>query len=98
MYDYLWILLIISASIWQIGFAYKIFYKRPIQYNIENGTNKTVESNQIQPIQKSIGAVEVQVEKKVKVENVETSMLTSDETIKGKVKTKKDQLRALRNG
>ena len=98
MYDYLWILLIVSASIWQIGFAYKIFYKRPIQYNVDSGQTKTVESNQIQSIQKSIGAVEVQVDKKVKVENVETSMLTSDETIKGKVKTKKDQLRALRNG
>ena len=98
MYDYLWILLIVSASIWQIGFAYKIFYKRPIQYKIENGQHRTVESNRIQPKQESIGAVEVQVDKKVKVENVETSMLTSDETIKGKVKTKKDQLRALRNG
>lgn len=43
-------------------------------------------------------AVEIDIKKNLKIDNADTISLKSDEVIKGKVKTKKDQLRALRNG
>ena len=47
---------------------------------------------------KSPTAVEIDIKKNLKIDNADTTSLKTDEVIKGKVKTKKDQLRALRNG
>tara|TARA_R100000008_G_scaffold86667_2_gene80757 strand:- start:397 stop:699 length:303 start_codon:yes stop_codon:yes gene_type:complete len=96
---FIWILIIISATIWQIALAYRIFYKRPINVVHKSETVKAVEER-VTPTQtkNKIGVVDVGVAKKLKIEKVDGSSIKSDETIKGKVKTKKDQLRALRNG
>ena len=94
-----WILFIISATIWQIGLAYKIFYKKPVNIVRKSEAVKAVEEK-VTPtqVQNKIGVVDVGVAKKLKIENVDGSSIKSDETIKGKVKTTAAKLRELRNG
>ena len=101
---FIWILIIISATIWQIALAYKLVYKNPTKIitkpdvpiiKVDAGNvREAVTSQTTAPI----GVVDVGVDKKLKIESVDGSSIKSDEIIKGKVKTKKDQLRALRNG
>ena len=43
-----------------------------------------------------VGAVDVDVKKQITITDADVSDLTSDEEIKGKVKTQKDKLRGLR--
>ena len=43
-----------------------------------------------------IGAIDVDVKKQIQITNADVSDLSSDEEIKGKVKTQKDKLRSLR--
>ena len=45
---------------------------------------------------KSLGPVEVDVNKHINIDRAEISNIKSDEKIKGKVKTQKDKLRSLR--
>ena len=96
---FVWILVIISATIWQIALAYKMFYKRPINVVHKSEAVKAVEER-VTPTQtkNKIGVVDVGVAKKLKIEKVDGSSIKSDETIKGKVKTTAAKLRELRNG
>ena len=43
---------------------------------------------------KQVGAVDVDVKKQITITDADVSDLTSDEEIKGKVKTQKDKLRS----
>jgi len=45
---------------------------------------------------KQVGAIDVDVKKQIQITNADVSDLSSDEEIKGKVKTQKDKLRSLR--
>ena len=102
---FLWILFILSAVIWQIGLAYKIFSKDkqyigadPIELIPEDDFQDVFKDEPKYAKVKPPSAVEIDIKKNLKIDNADTTSLKSDEVIKGKVKTKKDQLRALRNG
>ena len=45
-----------------------------------------------------VGVVDVDVKKQIKITDADVSDLSSDEEIKGKVKTQKDKLKQLRRG
>ena len=96
---------ILSAVIWQIGLVYKIFSKdkhyigpNPIELIPEDDFQDVFKDEPKYAKVKPPSAVEIDIKKNLKIDNADTASLKSDEVIKGKVKTKKDQLRALRNG
>ena len=45
-----------------------------------------------------VGAIDVDVKKQIAIQDADVSDLSSDEEIKGKVKTQKDKLKQLRRG
>ena len=99
---FLWVLFILSAVIWQIGLAYKLFSHKNDNNQINIAPPQDFQDIFIDEPKytkvKPPTAVEVDIKKNLKIDNADTTSLKSDEVIKGKVKTKKDQLRALRNG
>ena len=47
-------------------------------------------------VKKNLGPIDVDVKKQIQITDADVSDLSSDEEIKGKVKTQKDKLRSLR--
>lgn len=99
---FLWILFIISAVIWQVGLAYKLFSRKhdinPVNLSPPKDFQDVFKDKPKYAKAKPPTAVEIDIMKNIKIDSADTTSLKSDEVIKGKVKTKKDQLRALRNG
>ena len=97
-----WTLLLISAIIWQciVGI---LLIMRYYFNNIEvlpNQVGTTVISRQKQQsqptVQQPIKAVEVETKKHIELVKTDTQHVRMDEETRGKVKTQKDKLRALR--
>ena len=88
--------------IWQIGLVYKLFsHKRvnnPINIPQPQDFQDIFKDEPKYAKVKPPTAVEIDIKKNLKIDNADMTSLKSDEVIKGKVKNKKDQLRALRNG
>ena len=88
--------------IWQIGLVYKLFsHKRvnnPISISQSRDFQDIFKDEPKYAKVKPPTAVEIDIKKNLKIDNADMTSLKSDEVIKGKVKNKKDQLRALRNG
>ena len=102
---FLWVLFILSAVIWQIGLAYKIFSKNkhyinadPVKISPPKDFQDVFKDKPNYAKVKPPSAVEIDIKKTLKIDKPDITSLKSDEVIKGKVKNKKDQLRKLRNG
>ena len=87
-----------SLLLWQIGIILYILLDRFYGKN----PNKIIQTNQPTavevnlPKKKSIGHVDVAMNKKILMDKPKVTNLKTDEVIKGKVKTQKDKLKQMR--
>ena len=96
-------LLIHSLLIWQVVLGIWLilkwvkknikFHRSPV-LNIEESSHGSpiIKSK----VKKNLGPIDVDVKKRIQITDADVSDLSSDEEIKGKVKTQKDKLRSLR--
>ena len=87
-----------SLILWQIGFIVgillKLFYKPSGKKFVQTAIPAVeVTTPKVQP-----GHIDVEMKKKIALQNPTTSSVKSDEVIKGKVSTQKDKLKQLRRG
>ena len=96
---------IYSVLIWQSVFGLWIvarWYSRNVNRSPNIISNNTLPTQivggeeQIVTNNGPVGAVDVDVKKQITITDADVSDLSSDEEIKGKVKTQKDKLRSLR--
>ncbi len=96
-------LLIHSLLIWQVVLGIWLilkWVKKNIKFhqssvlNIEESSHGSsiIKSK----VKKNLGPIDVDVKKQIQITDADVSDLSSDEEIKGKVKTQKDKLRSLR--
>ena len=87
-----------SLFLWQIGIITYIllnkFYDRNPKKIIQRDQPTAVEVDL--PKKKSIGHVDVAMNKKILMDKPKVTNLSTDEVIKGKVKTQKDKLKQMR--
>ena len=87
-----------SLFLWQIGIITYIllnkFYDRNPKKIIQRDQPTAVEVDL--PKKKSIGHVDVAMNKKILMDKPKVTNLKTDEVIKGKVKTQKDKLKQMR--
>ena len=87
-----------SLLLWQIGIISYIllnkFYDRNPKKIIQRDQPTAVEVDL--PKKKSIGHVDVAMNKKILMDKPKVTNLSTDEVIKGKVKTQKDKLKQMR--
>ncbi len=88
----------LSLTLWQVGIIIYIllnkFYDRNPKKIIQTGQPTVVEVDL--PKKKSIGHVDVAMNKKILMDKPKVTNLKTDEVIKGKVKTQKDKLKKMR--
>ena len=88
----------VSLVLWQIGIISYIllnkFYGKNPKRIIQTGQPTAVEVDL--PKKKSIGHVDVAMNKKILMDKPKVTNLSTDEVIKGKVKTQKDKLKQMR--
>ena len=88
----------VSLVLWQIGIISYIllnkFYGKNPKKIIQTGQPTAVEVDL--PKKKSIGHVDVAMNKKILMDKPNVTNLSTDEVIKGKVKTQKDKLKKMR--
>ena len=88
----------VSLVLWQIGIISYIllnkFYGKNPKRIIQTGQPTAVEVDL--PKKKSIGHVDVAMNKKIIMDKPKVTNLSTDEVIKGKVKTQKDKLKQMR--
>ena len=88
----------LSLTLWQVGIIIYIllnkFYDRNPKKIIQRDQPTAVEVDL--PKKKSIGHVDVAMNKKILMEKAKVSNLKTDEVIKGKVKTQKNKLKKMR--
>ena len=88
----------VSLVLWQIGIISYIllnkFYGKNPKRIIQTGQPTAVEVDL--PKKKSIGHVDVAMNKKILMDKPKVTNLKTDEVIKGKVKTQKDKLKQMR--
>ena len=88
----------LSLTLWQVGIIIYIllnkFYDRNPKKIIQTGQPTAVEVDL--PKKKSIGHVDVAMNKKILMDKPKVTNLKTDEVIKGKVKTQKDKLKQMR--
>ena len=88
----------LSLTLWQVGIIIYIllnkFYDRNPKKIIQTGQPTVVEVDL--PKKKSIGHVDVAMNKKILMDKPKVTNLKTDEVIKGKVKTQKDKLKQMR--
>ena len=88
----------ISLILWQVGIIIYIllnkFYDRNPKKIIQRDQPTAVEVDL--PKKKSIGHVDVAMNKKILMDKPKVTNLSTDEVIKGKVKTQKDKLKQMR--
>ena len=88
----------LSLTLWQVGIIIYIllnkFYDRNPKKIIQTGQPTAVEVDL--PKKKSIGHVDVAMNKKILMDKPKVTNLSTDEVIKGKVKTQKDKLKQMR--
>ena len=98
-------LLIYSVLLWQmvlgvwillIWFSRNIKFHRSPVLNIGESFHKSGSPGEETKVKKNLGPIDVDVKKQIQITNADVSDLSSDEEIKGKVKTQKDKLRSLR--
>ena len=88
----------LSLTLWQVGIIIYIllnkFYGKNPQKIIQRDQPTVVEVDL--PKKKSIGHVDVAMNKKILMDKPKVTNLKTDEVIKGKVKTQKDKLKQMR--
>ena len=88
----------LSLTLWQVGIIIYIllnkFYDRNPKKTIQRDQPTAVEVDL--PKKKSIGHVDVAMNKKILMDKPKVTNLSTDEVIKGKVKTQKDKLKQMR--
>ena len=88
----------LSLTLWQVGIIIYIllskFYDRNPKKIIQRDQPTAVEVDL--PKKKSIGHVDVAMNKKILMDKPKVTNLSTDEVIKGKVKTQKDKLKQMR--
>ena len=88
----------LSLTLWQVGIIIYIllnkFYGKNPQKIIQRDQPTVVEVDL--PKKKSIGHVDVAMNKKILMDKPKVTNLKTDEGIKGKVKTQKDKLKQMR--
>ena len=88
----------VSLVLWQIGIISYIllnkFYGKNPKKIIQRDQPTAVEVDL--PKEKSIGHVDVAMNKKILMDKRKVTNLSTDEVIKGKVKTQKDKLKQMR--
>ena len=88
----------LSLTLWQVGIIIYIllnkFYDRNPKKIIQTGQPTAVEVDL--PKKKSIGHVDVAMNKKILMDKPKVTNLKTDEVIKGKVKTQKNKLKQMR--
>jgi len=88
----------LSLTLWQVGIIIYIllnkFYDRNPKKIIQRDQPTAVEVDL--PKKKSIGHVDVAMNKKILMDKPKVTNLKTDEVIKGKVKTQKDKLKQMR--
>ena len=88
----------LSLTLWQVGIIIYIllnkFYDRNPKKTIQRDQQTAVEVDL--PKKKSIGHVDVAMNKKILMDKPKVTNLSTDEVIKGKVKTQKDKLKQMR--
>ena len=88
----------LSLTLWQVGLIIYIllnkFYDRNPKKIIQRDQPTAVEVDL--PKKKSIGHVDVAMNKKIIMEKPKVTNLKTDEVIKGKVKTQKNKLKQMR--
>ena len=88
----------LSLTLWQVGLIIYIllnkFYDRNLKKIIQRDQPTEVEVDL--PKKKSIGHVDVAMNKKILMDKPKVTNLSTDEVIKGKVKTQKDKLKQMR--
>ena len=88
----------LSLTLWQVGIIIYIllnkFYDRNPKKIIQKDQPTAVEVDL--PKKKSIGHVDVAMNKKILMDKPKVTNLSTDEVIKGKVKTQKDKLKQMR--
>ena len=88
----------LSLTLWQVGLIIYIllnkFYDRNPKKIIQRDQPTAVEVDL--PKKKSIGHVDVAMNKKILMDKPKVTNLSTDEVIKGKVKTQKDKLKQMR--
>ena len=88
----------VSLVLWQIGIISYIllnkFYGKNPKRIIQTGQPTAVEVDL--PKKKSIGHVDVAMNKKILMDKPKVTNLKTDEVIKGKVKTQKNKLKQMR--
>ena len=88
----------LSLTLWQVGLIIYIllnkFYDRNPKKIIQRNQPTAVEVDL--PKKKSIGHVDVAMNKKILMDKPKVTNLSTDEVIKGKVKTQKDKLKQMR--
>ena len=88
----------LSLTLWQVGLIIYIllnkFYDRNPKKIIQRDQPTAVEVDL--PKKKSIGHVDVAMNKKILMDKPKVTNLKTDEVIKGKVKTQKDKLKQMR--
>ena len=97
-------LLIYSVLLWQVILGIwiiLIWFSRNIKFHRSPVLNIGESSQGGSPIgeskvKKNLGPIDVDVKKQIQITDADVSDLSSDEEIKGKVKTQKDKLRSLR--
>lgn len=99
-------LLIYSLLIWQVILGIWIllkWVKKNIKFHRSPVLNIGESLQSGSPIgeskvKKNLGPIDVDVKKQIQITDADVSDLSSDEEIKGKVKTQKDKLKELRRG
>ena len=88
----------LSLTLWQVGIIIYIllnkFYDRNPKKIIQRDQPTAVEVDL--PKKKPIGHVDVAMNKKILMDKPKVTNLSTDEVIKGKVKTQKDKLKQMR--
>ena len=97
--------ILISLVLWQmvlgvwillIWFSRNIKFHRSPVLNIGESFHKSGSPGEETKVKKNLGPIDVDVKKQIQITDADVSDLSSDEEIKGKVKTQKDKLRSLR--